>query len=238
MHPLVQEILDLVEELQSRMEGLNNIINDALSWVPWGLGWVVDRIHDAWDWLMEKWNEFWDAANLIFGNMGDHGAITTAAQGWATSVGTPVAEQATNADRAILQADGVWTGEAAASYFPKALLQKNAMTAVQDSYVKTASEALDTVKSGLVKFYGSLVLALGTLVGGFIAAAGASGTIIGIPAGIAIAAGACLAAIGSFYAGGTLLKSDCSSAQTKLLTESINGAFPSGNWPPAAVLVP
>ena len=237
MHPLVQEILDLVEELRSRFDSLQNKINDALSWVPWGLGWVVDNIHDAWNYLVEKWNEFWDATTLIFGNMGSPGALEDCAQGWSGTVGSPVSAQVGNADRALLQADDHWTGQAADTYFPKSMLHKTAMEKVQSTYVEAASSALDQVRGGLVKFYAGLITALGALIVGFIGALSSSATIIGIPAGIFIAAGACLVAEAAFYAGGVLLKSDCTTAQTNLLAKmNDNTAFPGGAWPPGAIL--
>jgi hypothetical protein len=237
MNPLVQQIIDLVDDLRSKFDDLQNKINDALSWVPWGLGWVVDKIHAAWDALVSKWNEFWDAAELIFGNMGDTGALESASQSWSTSIGAPVTEQIGNADRALLQADDHWTGQAADSYFPKSQLHKTAMEKVQSTYVEGVSSVLDTVRGGLTKFYAGLLTALVALVAGFIGALASSSTIVGIPAGIVIAAGACLVAIGSFYAGGTLLKSDCTSAQTDLLAKANdNTGFPGGAWPTGAVL--
>ena len=237
MNPLIQEILDLVDDLRAKFDSLQSKINDALSWVPWGLGWVVDKIHDAWDALVDKWNEFWDAAQLIFGNMGSPDALESASQSWSTGVGSPVSGQAGNADRALLQSDDHWTGQAADNYFPKSQLHKTAMEKVQTGYVAGVSGVLDTVRGGLTKFYAGLITALGALIAGFIGALAASGTIVGIPAGIVIAAGACLVAIGAFYAGGTLLKSDCTSAQTDLIaTMSDKTGFPGGAWPPGAIL--
>lgn len=237
MNPLIQEILDLVEELQAKMQELQDKVNDALSRVPFFLDWVVDKIHDAWDWLVQKWNEFWDAADLIFSNMGSPEAIDQVTQGWSDSIGSPVSAQVQNADRALLGADDHWEGQAADAYFPKANLHKAAMENVQTNYVDGANSALDTVRSGLTKFYMGLITALGALIAGFIGAITASGTIVGIPAGILIAAGACLVAIGAFYTGGTLLKSDCTTAKNDLNNKQGNNAgFPNGAWPPGAIL--
>lgn len=237
MNPLVEEILSLVAEIESKFQSLQNAVNDVLSWVPWGLGWAADKVRDAWDWLVEKWNQFWDGVTLIFGNMGDTGALEQAAQGWTSEVGAPVSALSGNVDRALLQADDHWTGQAAESYFPKSALHKTALEKVQSTYIEGASSALDSVRGGLTKFYTGLVVALGALIAGFIGALAASGTIIGIPAGILIAAGACLVAEGAFFAGGTLLKSDCTSAQTTLIAKmSDNTGFPGGSWPPGALL--
>ncbi|GAB2762734.1 hypothetical protein GCM10027020_13720 [Nocardioides salsibiostraticola] len=239
MHPLVEEINRLVQELQGKMDRLQEIVNSGLSRIPWGLGWVADKIHDAWNALLEKWNDFWDKATLLFGNMGDPGSLSATGTSWTGDVGRPVTEQAGTISETLLAADNHWTGDAAAAYLPRAALQRSAMEAIESSFVQSASSALDTVKSGLLKFYTSLVAALITLVAGFISAAASSATIIGIPAGIFIAVGAILIAAGAFYTGGVLLKSDCTSAKGQL-SRGTSGAsaFPGGAWPPGAVLTP
>lgn len=237
MHPLIQQILDLVEKIKTKFDELMGKVNDFLGWIPWGLGWLADKIESAWNGLVDKWNEFWDGCELIFGNMGDPDSIQQVSNEWNNDVGGPVSAQAGKADRALLAADDHWEGQAAASYFPKSALHKTALEAVQNTFATGFRTALDSVRSGLVKFYMGLVTALGALVVGFIGALASSATIFGIPAGILIAAGACLVAIGAFYTGGTLLKSDCTTAQTQLTnTMNTQGPFPGGQWPPGAIL--
>lgn len=236
MNEYLEEINRLVQRLQDGFNELVGAINDVLSWVPWGLGWAADKVRDAFGYLEEKWNQFWDATTLIFGNMGDLGAVEAVGQQWSSDLGSPVSQEVGNVDRALLRADDHWKGQAAEAYFPKAQLHKTAMEKLQ-GFTDTAADALDGVRAGLVKFYAGLVVALGALVGGLVAALASSATIFGIPAGIFIFAAACLAAEGSFFAGGLLLKSDCNSAQSKLNRKlgELTG-FPDGAWPPGAVL--
>lgn len=237
MNPLVKQIMDLVHEIQEKFNWLMDKVNSGLDKIPWFLSWIGDRIHDAWNYLVDKWNQFWDAATLIFGNLGDPGAISDTNQSWSDDVGQLVTAHTAQLDRAMLQADDKWTGQAASEYYPKATLQGNAMKAVQTLYVEGAKTALDQVRAGLIKFYGGLIVALAALVAGFITAAASSATIIGIPAGIFIAAGACLAAEAAFFAGGLLLKSDCTSAKSTLHTKITDlTSFPKGAWPPGAIL--
>ena len=33
---------------------------EAIDWVPWGLGWLADKIRDLWNGLMDKIKEFFD----------------------------------------------------------------------------------------------------------------------------------------------------------------------------------
>jgi len=237
MNPLIQQILDLVESIKSKLDDLFGIVNGFLDWVPWGLGWLADKIQDAWDYLVGKFNEFWAACELIFGNLGSPESIGSVSTSWSLSIGAPVSSQVGNADAGLLESDEHWTGTAADAYRPKTILQKTALTAVEANYSAGAISALDTVRNGLTKFYMGLITALGVLVAGIIGALGSAATIFGIPAGIFIAAGAALIAEGAFYTGGTLLKSDCTTANTNLLAKyANNAAFPSGAWPKGAVL--
>lgn len=237
MDTLLQRINELIEKLQEKFDSLRDKVNWVLGKIPFFLGWVEDKLRDAWDWFVEKWNEFWDAANLIFGNMGDRDALSTTSSDWVSSVGTPVSGKVDVVDRALLQADDHWKGQAADSYFPKAALHKAAMDKVQSTFVTAATSAIESVRSGLTKFYTALITALGAFIGGMIGAIASTATILGAPAGPIIAAGAALIAVGAFYTGGLLLKSDCTTAKQTL--ENARGnltGFPNGAWPTGAIL--
>ncbi len=237
MDALLQRINDLIEKLQEKFDSLRDKVNGVLDKIPFFLGWVEDKLRDAWNWFVEKWDEFWDAANLIFGNMGDRDAISTTSTSWVQSVGAPVSGKVDVVDRALLQADDHWKGQAADTYFPKAALHKTAMDKIQSTYVTAATTALESVRSGLVKFYTALITALGAFIAGMIGAIASTATILGAPAGPVIAAGAALVAIGAFYAGGLLLKSDCTTAKQTLANARGNlVGFPNGAWPPGAIL--
>lgn len=238
MDALIEKINALIEKIKGKLDTLLGVVNDFLGWVPWGLGWLADKIKSAWDWLVEKFNEFWDGVTLIFGNPGDRGALETTGSSWAADVGGPVSAKKDTVDAsAILKADDTWTGDAAGAYAGKAKLHQTALERIVTMYTTTASAALETVRGGLVKYYTGLITALGALVVGIIAALASSATIFGIPAGIFIAAGAALVAIGAFYTGGTLLKSDCTNAKTALTQKmNDNNGFPNEHWPSGAVL--
>lgn len=238
MDALIEKINSLVEKIKGKLDALLGVVNDFLGWVPWGLGWLADKIKDAWNWLVEKFNEFWDAVTLIFSNPGDRGALSTTGNEWSTGVGGPVSAKKDTVDAsAILKADDKWHGDAADAYAGKAKLHQTALEKIVTNYVTGASAALETVRAGLVKYYMGLITALGALVVGIIGALASSATIFGIPAGIFIAAGAALVAIGAFYTGGTLLKSDCTTARTSLVQKmNDNNGFPDGSWPAGAVL--
>ncbi len=238
MDDLVQQINELIEKIKGKLDDLLGKVNDFLSWVPWGLGWLADKIKDAWNWLCEKFQEFWDGVTKITTNMGDRDALSATATTWSTSVGGPVSAQKDAVDAsAVLKADDTWQGDAAVAYAGKAKQHQTALEKVVTTYVTAMSSALDTVRAGLVKFYMGLITALGALVAGIIAALASSATIFGIPAGIIIAAGAALIAVGAFFTGGELLKSDCTAANNSLTQKmNDNNGFPHESWPSGAVV--
>jgi hypothetical protein len=238
MDDLVQQINELIEKIKGKLDDLLGKVNDFLSWVPWGLGWLADKIKDAWNWLCEKFQEFWDGVTKITTNMGDRDALSATATTWSTSVGGPVSAQKDAVDAsAVLRADDTWQGDAAVAYAGKAKQHQTALEKVVTTYVTAMSSALDTVRAGLVKFYMGLITALGALVAGIIAALASSATIFGIPAGIIIAAGAALIAVGAFFTGGELLKSDCTAANNSLTQKmNDNNGFPHESWPSGAVV--
>ena len=162
MDDLVQKINDLIESIKGKLDDLLGTVNDFRRWVPWGLGWLADKIKDAWNWLCGKFEEFWTALTDITSHMGDRGALSSTAGTWSSSVGGPVSAQKDAVDAsAVLKADDTWVGDAAGAYAGKAKLHQVALEKVVTTYVTAMSSALDTVRAGLVKFYMGLITALG-----------------------------------------------------------------------------
>lgn len=58
-----------------------------LAKIPWGLGWVADKIHQGWNWLMEKWSELVAWISKVMSCMGSPSGLTQAAQDWNAKVG-------------------------------------------------------------------------------------------------------------------------------------------------------
>ena len=95
--------------------------------------------------------------------------------------------------------------------------------------------ALDSVARGILAFWGGLITALAALVVGIIGALASTATIVGLPAGPFIAAGAALVACGAIIVGAETLKATASSANTMLRQKlADNSGFHDGHWPPAA----
>ncbi|GAA4675482.1 hypothetical protein [Nocardioides nanhaiensis] len=237
MDELAQEVFDLIDDIFEKFERLRGIVDGALSGLSRFLGWLGDKIVDKWNEFVAKWDEFWAAQELFWTNFGDRGRLQDVSDNWTADVGSPVTSSSGEVDRALLQADDQWTGEAADTYFPKAQLHKTAMERVQANFVTAATSAMSDLRSALTTFYTTLSATLATFIGAMVGAAVASGTIFGIPAGIVIAIVAIAAAAGAFYWAGDSLKNDCNSIQGDLgASMDDKTGYPGGSWPPGAVL--
>ncbi|WP_250002109.1 hypothetical protein [Actinoplanes sp. M2I2] len=109
-----------------------------------------------------------------------------------------------------------------------------ALDNVKATLTDGVSSALSDVAEGIIVFWTGLIIALVALVGGIIGAL-ASATVVGLPAGPFIAAGAALTASAAMIAGGETLKSVCAAANSTLRQKiADNSGFHQGHWPPAA----
>ncbi|WP_182112486.1 MULTISPECIES: hypothetical protein [unclassified Actinotalea] len=233
----MQQILDLLDEVDQAVHDLADNVNHWLGKIPSWASWVGDKIMDAWNWLMEKAQEFWDNVSFIAQNLGEPGLISSTASSWNTSVGGTVSAQVQVAEAGNLEVDDTWTGSAAQTYAQRISLHKTALDKIKSSMTDGITTALDAVKTGIYVFWAAMVGALLALIAGIVGALASSATIFGIPAGIFIAAGAYGIALGAIWGGGTKLKSDCTSARNTLEQKVINEntGFLNGHWPAGAV---
>jgi hypothetical protein len=154
---------------------------------------------------------------------------------WSDNVGGPVSAQVQSADAGLLSVDDNWDGDAADAYRQTLPLQKSALDKVKSALTDGIAAVLSDVAKGIYVFWGLLVTALAALVVGIIGAVASSATIVGLPAGPFIAAGAGLAASVSVITGAEILKSVCAAADSTLRQKlADNSAFHEGHWPPAA----
>lgn len=233
----MDEIFDLLDEIQAKTDELANTVNHWLGRVPGWAAWVGDRIREAWDWLVQKANEFWDGLTLIVGNLGDPGKLSATASGWNSGVGAPVSAQVQVAEAGNLEVDDTWAGTAADNYRQRIGLHKTALDKIKSSMTDGLSSALNAVRTGVLVFWVAMVAALVTLIFGIVGALAATGTLVGIPVGVFAAAGAFALALAEIWGGGTILKSDCTSARNTLEQKVLheNTGFLDGHWPAGAV---
>ena len=177
MDDLVQQINELIEKIKGKLDDLLGTVNDFLSWVPWGLGWLADKIKDAWNWLC---GEVRGVLGRRHEDHDQHGRPRRAERHRldVVDLGRGTGERAEGCRRRLRGAQGGrhagWVTRPGA-YAGKAKLHQVALEKVVTTYVTAMSSALDTVRAGLVKFYMGLITALGALVAGIIGGAGVVG---------------------------------------------------------------
>ena len=229
-------LLDQINSVMSRIDGktteLQNSINGKLHWLPGGL---QDKVVSGWNTFCGFMKRIWDNLNEIISNMGSLSALWATADAWSDRVGAPVSSQVQSAEGGLLSVDDNWDGDAADAYRQTLPLQKAALEKVKSSLTDGIASALNDMARGILAFWGGLITALVTLVGGIVGALASTATIVGLPAGPFIAGAAALVASGAMIIGAETLKAVSSSANTTLRQKlADNSGFHNGHWPPAA----
>jgi len=233
MADTAQDIVNLVNRFNELVDDLQSGINSAIDWIPWGFGWIADKIHDAWNSLMDKIHEVFDPLVFILSNLGSPSTVSSTGDAWSSRVGSPVSARVSLADLGSLAVDDSWTGDSADQYRQQAPLQKTALQNIKTQFTDGISGALKDVSAAIQFFFGAMVVAIGLWIAAMIAA---TGTIVGIPVGVLVAVGAGVAFGTAFYAAGENLKSQCRSANTTLAQKlAENTGYPGEAWPKATL---
>lgn len=235
-NPTAQEISDLVDTFYAKVKELENAINDILDWIPWGFGWVADKLKEGWNWLCNKINAAFDKLAWVLSNLGSPDTLTRTADEWSSTVGSHVSARVGFADLAGLSVDDTWKGSAAEQYKQQMPLQKTALQNVKTQFTDGISTALKDLATGIKTFWTVMISALTVLVVAIITAIAAAAGIITAPtAPFAAAIGVGVFAAAAWGAV-EILKSQCSSANTTLTQKlSENTAYPGAAWPRATV---
>lgn len=228
---LLQKIHDMLDKVQRKTVELINTINKTLQKLPLGIG--AKPIIAATNKFLDVMNRIFAAIGEILGNMGSPSALWGTADAWSNNVGGPVSGLASESDLNYVLADDSWTGDAADAYKNNLPQQKNALAAVKTSLTDAISSALTEMAKAIVVFWGAIAVGLAALVAGIIGAISSSATVVGLPAAPFIAAGAALAFVAAFAAGGMNLRATASDQNTKL-RQKINDRANfrgDGHWP-------
>lgn len=231
----VERIMDLLDEVDEKVRSLTDKINDILSWVPWGLGWAVDKFRDLWDKAMEKLGEFWDKVREFISYIGAPWDLDSAKDEW-IELGAPVAARASEADRSQSAVDAEWKGRAADRYALALAPQGKALAAVQGKLTSKIGPALGSVSTALYIFYAAVVAAIVAMIIGIVTATGEAVSILGLPAvppTVIVAVGAAILAIGSAVVN---LRGAASGANTEFQNVAAEVSdFGAENWPQAVI---
>lgn len=229
---LLEQINSVMDRIDAKTTDLQNTINANLRWLP---GYLQDKAVAGWNAFCGFMKRIWDNLSEVISNMGSPTALWSTADAWSDWVGGPVSAQVQSADAGLLSVDDNWDGDAADAYRQTLPLQKSALEKVKSTLTDGIATALSDVAKGILVFWTGLITALAALVIGIFGGLASSATIVGLPAGPFIAAGAGLAASAAIITGSEILKSVCSSANSTLRQKlAENSAFHEGHWPPAA----
>lgn len=197
---IIERLNALFDKIQDKLNWITDRINSLLSHVPGWAGWVVDKFMDAWNAMLGKLQEFWDWFTDKLAYVGDPFTLWSTSDLWHTVVGEPGKVLADSIEDSDLLVDNTWTGPAAESYKGQVPDQETALRTLGQSFATTASSQLKTLSVGIGIFWLGVIAAVAALAWTIVAAAGETGSVIGIPAVPAtIAAGlvTCLLALGA-----------------------------------------
>jgi hypothetical protein len=232
---LIEKLRQLLTEVEQKIDHLVDNINGLLDWVPWGLGWAVDKFKDLWNKAMDKLGEFWDFIRPIMILIGRPWDISSAQTDWNT-VGSNVSGEVVTATDGELSVDDNWTGTAAEQYKKALANQKAALTAIKTTFTDKIAPALAGMVSALYTFYVGVGVAIAALVIGILAATGEAVSILGLPAVPPTVLVAIVVAIGAILKTGFDLRSAAASANATLSTlKGEQTAFGHDNWPKATI---
>ncbi|NJC68557.1 hypothetical protein HC031_02285 [Planosporangium thailandense] len=230
---LLQRLTDLLDTVRRKTTELVDTVDRTLRALPAA---VAAPILAATRRLVDLVRQAYDALTEILGSMGSPSTLWRHAAAWSDNVGGPVSGLASDADLDRVQADDSWTGEAADAYRNALGPQKAALAAVKATLADGIATALSETAKAIVVFWGLLVAGLAALVTGIIGAIASSATIVGLPAGPFVAAGAAAAFLACFFAGGMNLRSAAADQNVRLRQRlDDDTSFRDGHWPrPAA----
>ncbi|GEL93951.1 hypothetical protein [Cellulomonas composti] len=232
---LLKELEQLVQQLQEAVQDLYEQVSETIGRIPDWLGYLRDRLLDAWDWLCEKLTPLWDWIARYFSRPGDPGALQALAGRWTNEVGQPVGGEATVADAGTLLADDVWVGIAADRYKQALGPQRAAIAAAKTSLADTMSKALGAVATALWVEFVAVGVALVTLLGlAATAIAAACGVFTAPAAPFALGVGVA-AFLAATTAAGIKLSVDSGNAKSDIERGLADAAFGGGSWPKAVV---
>ncbi len=234
--PTAQDIIDLVSRFSDRLEQLRQGINRIIEWLPWGLGWVGDRILDAWNWLMDQVMSVWNPIVDKLSHLGSPSTLTSVADRWSLGVGSPVSARVGEADLGSLEVDDTWSGSAAEHYRQKVPLQKAALTGIKTTFTDGISTALKDLSLAILVFWGACLAGIAALLVCAFTAIASTATVFGAPAAPFILGGGIAIFAVAFWAANQILVAQARSANS-VLTQKLadNTAYPGGAWPVAAV---
>jgi hypothetical protein len=186
MDEVIAEVQKLWNRLQELLEKVRQMINRALSFVPPGMGWAVDRIHDSWNDLQAKNNQLSTQLADPFAKPGDPITLKEASDHWIQRAGKLTAA-ADRTEPNELQTDDInnWGGSSGDRYRQNISAQTEYLRTMSTACT-TFKDALEKVVGGIHAFWISIATGLVTFIMAVAGAIGSALTIVGLPAALVL----------------------------------------------------
>lgn len=226
-----QKVLDLLDKVEERMDELTQRVNSTLSSLPFYLSWVADKFLAAWDDVLAKVSEFWRKVGEFVSWLGDPVQLLEIRDKW-NEVATPIAARSVAMGRSAV--DREWKGRAADAYADSIGDQKEALKAVQSSLTNPIGSALVPIATGIITFWVTLGVTIGTLVLGLVVCIAEAASGVGLPAVPPSALAAFGAAIASIVGGIAVLAATAYTSENSFQNVANEvAAFGPTSWPKA-----
>lgn len=206
----------LVTDIESLVEDARTNVNNLLSDVPEWLEYAANALLDAWDWLMQRLGEFWEAISAPYTRPGDRNALRALVGEWKSEFGTPLSNLVKLIDPSALVTDEEWSGKGADKYQQATEAQRKAMSGFEANIINPVGSALEKLAGGLDVFITLMFTTLGTLIAGLITGIAALASLVAAPAGIIALVGAIAAALLQIVSANVQLDNAVSSGQSLL----------------------
>lgn len=219
----LREVIGHIEEFSALLVAVGEVAATLLG------TWVLEKVREFEQWRIRTLIEI---GKLIIDLGGNPSAIRKVGDDWTQQVGAAAIAQAQELGRERLPSYGRWKGSAADVYYiGVGIGQVKALESVRNA-TNEINESMKAIAAAVTSFWTTVGIAVSTLIGGIIGALAASGTIVGIPAGIVIGVGACVAFIALL--GEAIFSLGNAFDDTRLLTAAENAAPLQAGWPTLA----
>jgi hypothetical protein len=230
--------LNLVEELEEKLESLRNAVNSLLDHLPWYVpGWVTDKIRGKWNELCADWQASLEDWKADLAAVGEAWTLRGAADQWSTDVGEKVSGLPGKIAVGPLHSDEIFSGASADAYKGIIPGQGLAITNITANLTSALSKGLDDTADAINDYNAKMivaVIALAVAVASAIAAVVTSETGVGAVIGLIACIGAIAVFAGAVYSAETGIDNAAEGVQSIWNTAIGNWAGYDGQkWPQA-----
>lgn len=214
MSDAAQQVREILTKIEKLVDDLESAINTTLSLVPDIVGYIVDRVREAWDGLMKKLGEFWNWFVDKLSYVGNADILRSTATSWRTEVGAVANNLVRDIDDLAISADDTWKGFGAEQYRQSIPPQRDALKSLHGEFTTNIAKGLEDLASAINVFWRTVA---GSLIGVTVAfgvATGEAVTVFGIPLAPPTALGGIAVALGAIALAYTNLSNAAASASS------------------------